>query len=142
MSRVSGPLLDRIDIHIEVPPVNYDELSSKALGTSSAQIRADVMAAKDIQSRRFKKMRVRCNARMSHRHIENFCPINTAGHEILKNAMEQFGLSARAHDKILRIARTIADLDSSESIETDHLHEAIGYRTLDRKIWHQEPGYY
>lgn len=135
MSRISGPLLDRIDIHIEVPPIDYTELSSKVQGTSSAEIRRSVLSARECQTNRFARSKVRYNADMSHRQIQAFCSIDEDCHAILKNAMEKFGLSARAHDKILRIARTIADLDESANIETVHLYEAIGYRTLDRKIW-------
>ena len=135
MSRMSGPLLDRIDIHIEVPPVDYTELSSQTSGTSSAEIRAQVLATRAIQVERFKKTKVSCNADMSHRQILTHCQIDETGHKILKTAMEDFGLSARAHDKILRIARTIADLESAENITSAHLFEAITYRTLDRKLW-------
>ncbi len=135
MSRISGPLLDRIDIHIEVPPVDYHELSSKASGTSSATIREQVLATRRIQAERFRKTRTKCNAEMSHRQIIAHCPIDELGHQILKTAMDDFGLSARAHDKILRIARTIADLEATEQITPAHLYEAITYRTLDRKLW-------
>ena len=136
MSKISGPLLDRIDIHIEVPPVDYNELSSaSAAGTSSAQIRNQVIETREIQTLRFAKSKARHNADMGHRQILQHCRIDREGHQILKNAMNDYGLSARAHDKILRIARTIADLEKSENIQTLHLHEAIAYRTLDRKLW-------
>ncbi|MCL2006333.1 MAG: YifB family Mg chelatase-like AAA ATPase [Planctomycetaceae bacterium] len=135
MNRVSGPLLDRIDIHIEVPPVDYTELSSKSQGTSSAAIREQVLAARDIQKERFSKVKIRYNADMSHRQVVQHCPLSEQCHAILRTAMEDFGLSARAHDKILRIARTIADLESLPEIGPMHLFEAITYRTLDRKLW-------
>jgi magnesium chelatase family protein len=135
MNRVSGPLLDRIDIHIEVPPVDYSELSASAPGTSSAEIRNKVLAARQIQEERFAKSKIRYNADMSHRQIMNHCKLSEQGHTILKTAMEDFGLSARAHDKILRIARTIADLEGIPDISPMHLFEAITYRTLDQKLW-------
>lgn len=135
MAKMSGPLLDRIDIHIEVPPVDYQELSSTSKGTSSAQIRERVLHTRTLQAERFRKSRTRLNAGMSHRQILTFCGIDEQGHKVLKMAMEEFGLSARAHDKILRIARTIADLEERESITPQHLFEAITYRTLDRKLW-------
>ncbi len=135
MSKMSGPLLDRIDIHIEVPPVDYHELSVVAKGTSSADIRKRVLDARKIQAERFRKTANRLNAGMSHRQILTFCRIDDQGHAVLRMAMEEFGLSARAHDKILRIARTIADLDGLERITPQHLFEAITYRTLDRKLW-------
>jgi magnesium chelatase family protein len=137
MNRVSGPLLDRIDIHIEVPPVDYNDLStqSPAPGMTTAEMREKVYAARQIQAERFAKSSVRYNADMSHRQITHHCRLNEQGHAVLRTAMEDFGLSARAHDKILRIARTIADLESSPTISPMHLFEAITYRTLDRKLW-------
>ncbi|MCL2743772.1 MAG: YifB family Mg chelatase-like AAA ATPase [Planctomycetaceae bacterium] len=135
MNRISGPLLDRIDIHIEVPPVDYDNLTAKSPGISSAEIRKSVLAARAIQSERFQKSKVRYNADMSHRQIVSNCQLSEKGHLILRTAMEDFGLSARAHDKILRVARTIADLEGAENISAMHLFEAITYRTLDRKLW-------
>lgn len=135
MSRISGPLLDRIDIHLEVPPLDYLELSSKQIGTSSATIREQVLAARKIQEKRFARSRARYNADMSHRQIQIHCKIDAEGDRILEKAMNDYALSARAHDKILRIARTIADLDQVESISNIHLYEAVNYRTLDRKLW-------
>ena len=136
MNRVSGPLLDRIDIHIEVPPVDYTELSAAAVPrTSSSDISKQVLAARTIQEERFAKSKVRYNADMSHRQVVQHCKLSEQGHNILRTAMEDFGLSARAHDKILRIARTIADLEDSAAIVPMHLFEAITYRTLDRKLW-------
>lgn len=133
-SKMSGPLLDRIDIHIEVPMVEYRELSARTPGTSSAEILREVLTAREIQKKRFVRSKARFNADMNHRQVVSFCPIDAAGDVILEAALHDFGLSARAHDKILRIARTIADLDGSESITETHLYEAIGYRTLDRKF--------
>jgi len=135
MNRVSGPLLDRIDIHIEVPPVNYTDLSATTSGASTSEIHQQVLAARTIQGERFARSKVRYNADMSHRQVIQHCKLSDKGHDILRTAMEDFGLSARAHDKILRIARTIADLEDSPDISAMHLFEAITYRTLDRKLW-------
>jgi len=135
MSKISGPLLDRIDIHIEVPAVPFRELSGKVPGTSSDQMREQVAAARRVQSTRFDGSRVRHNADMSHRQTRRFCGVDAEGRNLLKASMTELGLSARAHDKILRVARTIADLDSSENILPAHLNEAINYRMLDRNLW-------
>ncbi|MDR2346186.1 MAG: YifB family Mg chelatase-like AAA ATPase [Planctomycetaceae bacterium] len=135
MNRISGPLLDRIDIHIEVPPVDYSELSAVTPGTSSAEIRSQVIAAREIQAKRFQKSRVNYNADMTHKQIITHCSLDEEGHAQLQRAMEDFGLSARAHDKILRIARTIADLENVKQILPIHIFEAVTYRTLDRKLW-------
>lgn len=134
-ARISGPLLDRIDLHIEVPPVEYRELSAGTPGTSSAEIREQVLIARQAQKKRFSRSKTNSNAEMSHRQITNFCKIDAAGDAILESALREFGLSARAHDKILKIARTIADLEETEQIAEHHLYEAVGYRSLDRKIW-------
>ncbi len=134
MSKISGPLLDRIDIHIEVPAVPFRELSEQTTGTPSSEIRTSVIFARTLQRDRFANRPPRVNGRMSHRHIKKFCLLNTECESILKMAMTEMGLSARAHDKILRVARTIADLDSSETIQVNHLSEAINYRTLDRTM--------
>lgn len=137
LSRISGPLLDRIDIHIEVPPVPFRELSDATEGTSSTQIREQVVDARRRQSARFKGENVRVNGKMKPPQIRKHCKLQKDAESLLKHAMEEMGLSARAHDKILRIARTIADLADSESIASDHLSEAINYRTLDRNYWQQ-----
>ena len=134
MGKISGPLLDRIDLHIEVPAVSYRDLAGGPAGTSSAQMRDEVTVARSVQKQRFARSRTLRNGQMSHRQIRTFCKLDTAGEQLLKTAMDALGLSARAHDKILRVARTIADLEQSESITPDHLSEAIGYRTLDRKM--------
>jgi magnesium chelatase family protein len=135
MSRVSGPLLDRIDLHIEVPAVPFQELSAKADGTSSAVMREEVNRAREAQAKRFGAEGHRLNSRMNSKQLRRHCVLDTEGQELLKNAMEALGLSARAHDRILRVSRTIADLDGSESIRPEHVVEAIGYRSLDRKLW-------
>ncbi len=135
MSRISGPLLDRIDIHIEVPAVAFRELSGEAAGTSSEQMRCWVVAARKVQSERLQGTTARYNAQMTHRQTRHFCRLDEEGRNLLKASMDELGLSARAHDKILRVARTIADLDSSETIQPMHLNEAVNYRMLDRHLW-------
>jgi magnesium chelatase family protein len=135
MSKISGPLLDRIDIHIEVPAVAFRELSADVPGTSSAQMREQVVAARRRQAERFSSSTVRYNADMNPRHLRRTCPLDEEGRNLLKGAMAEMGLSARAHDKILRVARTIADLDASPDIRPAHLNEAINYRMLDRNLW-------
>ena len=135
MSKISGPLLDRIDIHVEVPAVPYRELSSKTPGTSSAEISQQVITARRIQSTRFNGTPTRHNADMSHRQTRQFCPLDAEGQNLLKASMSDLGLSARAHDKVLRTARTIADIDESEKIQPMHMNEAINYRMLDRNLW-------
>ncbi len=135
MGRISGPLMDRIDLHIEVPPVPFDELSKTVEGTNSAGMREQVDQARAVQTKRFGAGAGKINGRMTSRQIRTHCLLDAEGHAVLKEAMEALGLSARAHDRILRVARTIADLASSERISPDHLSEAISYRTLDRKLW-------
>ncbi len=136
LNKVSGPLLDRIDIHIEVTPVGFNELSTKKVSEKSADIRARVIEARKIQSERFKENKlVHCNAQMSPKKVRSICIINEDGNAMLKNAMEKLGLSARAYDRILKVARTIADLEKSTNIELEHLAEAINYRSLDRDTW-------
>jgi len=135
MSKISGPLLDRIDIHIEVPAVPFRELAGNAAGTSSATMREQVVAARDIQARRFKDSPTRHNGQMSHRQIRSFCQLDDAGSNLLRATMTELGLSARAHDKILRLGRTIADLEAESAISPAHISEAINYRMLDRSLW-------
>ncbi|MEO8794793.1 MAG: YifB family Mg chelatase-like AAA ATPase [Daejeonella sp.] len=136
LSRISGPLLDRIDLHVEVTPVNFNELSSERLAEKSEDIRLRVIQARDIQLKRFEnKVDVFCNAQMSPKTVRDICRIDESGQMLLKQAMEKLGLSARAYDRILKVARTIADLAESEHIETEHLAEAIHYRSLDREGW-------
>lgn len=136
LNKVSGPLLDRIDLHIEVVPVNFDDLSSKHEGESSRVIRDRVIQARMIQEKRFENaMNIHCNAQLSSKEMKKHCILNAQSLEILKKAMDNLGLSARAYDRILKVARTIADLDDSEDIKTKHIAEAIRYRTLDRSTW-------
>lgn len=136
MSKISGPLLDRIDIHIEVPAAGYEELSSNIPGTSSATIRGHVEVARRAQAERFRHARILYNAQMSSRMIRQFCKLDQDCVTVMKASVNELGLSARAHDKVLRVARTIADLDSSPDIRVEHLQEAINYRQLDRQLWH------
>ncbi len=136
LNKISGPLLDRIDIHVEVVPVSYDELSEVKPAESSEEIRDRVIKARERQSQRFDgKDQIHCNAQMSSRMIREHCEIDSAGKTLLKKAMEKLGLSARAYDRILKVARTIADLEGKENIQAYHLAEAIQYRSLDRSGW-------
>ena len=134
--RVSGPLLDRIDIHVDAPPVEYDELTSTATEESSATIRSRIEKVRRRQAERFgDSLRPALNARMQPRHMREFCQISAASHELLKHAMDDLHLSARAHDRILKVSRTIADLAGEENIGENHLLEALQYRSLDRSVW-------
>ena len=135
MGRISGPLLDRIDLHLEIPAVPFQELSANADGTCSAVMREQVSRVRDVQRERFGADNATLNSRMSTRQLRRHCALDEEGKGLLKQAMEQLGLSARAHDRILRVARTIADLDGGASIRSEHVVEAIGYRSLDRKLW-------
>jgi len=135
-NRISGPLLDRIDIHVEAPAVAFKELSGTGHAESSADIRHRVLAAREIQKARFADGRkTAANSRMSHSQIKKFCALDATSTEMLRHAMEDLHLSARAYDRILKVARTIADLGPSEKIESEHIGEAIQYRTLDRRLW-------
>ncbi|NEU09218.1 YifB family Mg chelatase-like AAA ATPase [Flavihumibacter sp. R14] len=136
LSKISGPLLDRIDLHVEVTPVNFTELASDRLAEKSDAIRSRVVEARDIQVKRFEnKTDVFCNAQMSPKSVREICRIDEAGQILLKKAMEKLGLSARAYDRILKVARTVADLAGSDGIDLEHLAEAINYRSLDREGW-------
>jgi len=136
LGRVSSPLLDRIDLHIEVPPVKFREITSEQTGEKSAQIRERVIAARKRQHERFaSKPKVTCNARMGTRELKACCELDETTMELLKFAMADLNLSARAYDRILKVARTIADLAGSERILSDHASEAIQYRSLDRQLW-------
>ncbi len=135
LSKVSGPLLDRLDIHIEVPPVDYSQLSDKEAGEPSAEIRKRVNAARKIQLERFKGTGISCNAKMNSSLTRKYCSLSESAAKTLELSFEKLGLSARAYDKILKVARTVADLDGSENIENKHILEAIQYRSLDRKFW-------
>jgi magnesium chelatase family protein len=135
IAKISGPLLDRIDIHIEVPAVQYRELRSAATAEGSAEIRARVLAARERQHQRFLADRIYTNAQMNTRQIRTYCELSPEAERLLERAMQQQGLSARAHDRILKVARTIADLDGQAAITVGHIAEAIQYRTLDRSFW-------
>ena len=140
MGRITGPHQERrvilpIDIHIEVPAVPFRELSSAAGGTSSQQMREQVIAARKLQQDRFAGTKTRQNAQMGSRQIRTFCSLTDECQNILKANVNELGLSARAHDKVLRLSRTIADLDGSGEIHADHINEAVNYRMLDRNLW-------
>ncbi|MGA9120103.1 MAG: ATP-binding protein [Bacteroidota bacterium] len=136
LAKVSGPLLDRIDLHIEVPAVRYRELASKEMGERSETIRERVVRARDIQRGRFVGRKgIYANAGMQSREIREFCRVDGAGEELLKMAITKLGLSARAYDRILKVSRSIADLAGAEQIRPEHVSEAIQYRTLDRSLY-------
>jgi len=136
LGRISGPLLDRIDLHVEVPAVKFREITAERTGETSAQIRERVMAARRKQQQRFAaKAKITCNARMGSKELKAFCALDETTLELLKQAMSEMNLSARAYDRILKVARTIADLAGAEPITADHVSEAIQYRTLDRQLW-------
>jgi magnesium chelatase family protein len=136
LNKVSGPLMDRIDLHIEVTPLSHSALAEKQLGEPSEAIRQRVIAARKIQEERYKDHKgIHCNAQMTTKLFRQYCEINEECQNLMKIAMDRLGLSARAYDRILKVARTIADLDNSEKITVDHLSEAINYRSLDRDSW-------
>ncbi|MEW6507487.1 MAG: YifB family Mg chelatase-like AAA ATPase [Bacteroidota bacterium] len=136
MSRISGPLLDRIDIHIEVPAVKFKDLTSSTVGEKSEEIRKRVVKAREIQQHRFTSLKnIFCNADMGTKELKKFCVIDSSSEDLLKMAMTRLGLSARAYDRILKVSRTIADLEGSENILPNHISEAIQYRSLDRELW-------
>jgi magnesium chelatase family protein len=132
-SKISGPLLDRIDIHVVVPAVPYKDLMTEATTESSAEIRKRVSASRLLQSKRFARTKIYCNAQMSIRHIKKHCKIDDASSSLLESAIDKLGLSARAFNRVLKTARTIADLNGNADIKVDHISEAIQYRNLDRK---------
>jgi magnesium chelatase family protein len=137
MNKISGPLLDRIDLHVEVTPVPFSELTQLRASEKSETIRERVVRARLIQLERFKNNKeIYCNAQMSNKLMRSICTISTAGENLLKVAMEKLGLSARAYDRILKVARTIADLENSADIKTEHIAEAIQYRSLDKDTWY------
>jgi magnesium chelatase family protein len=136
LARISGPLLDRIDLHIEVPPVKFREMAGERSGEASAQIRERVVTARRRQHQRFRdRPKITCNARMGSRELKRYCALDEATLELLKFAMADLNLSARAYDRILKVARTIADLAGADPIASEHVSEAIQYRSLDRQIW-------
>jgi len=134
LSKVSGPLVDRIDIHIDVPPIGFSKLRSGLSQLDSVTIRQEVVRTRQIQAERFGNGKIMTNARMSHKQVEQFCKLDHPSEQILKQAMIELGLSARAHDKVCKLSRTIADLAGEENIQSEHLAEAISYRKLDRKL--------
>ena len=135
MSKISGPLLDRIDIHIEVPALKYRELSGGSAGETSEVIRERVTKARQVQLERLKGKQIYCNAQMETSQIKTYCPIDEECKELLREAIDHLGLSARAYDKVLKVSRTIADLEGKETISANHISEAIQYRSLDRNLW-------
>lgn len=136
LNRISGPLLDRIDLHVEVTPVSFDEMSSQRSAESSKDIRDRVVIAHERQKKRFAETEdIYSNAQMQPRQLREVCAVGSAGNELLRNAIDRLNLSGRAYDRILKVARTIADLDESESIESQHIAEAVTYRSLDREGW-------
>ncbi len=135
VSKISGPLLDRIDIHIEVPALTFDELRSKSVGEPSSKIRERVTEARRRQLERYKDVGIYSNAQLSGKLLEKYCELDSTAEDLLRTAIEQFGFSARAYTRIVKVARTIADLEGSDRIRPEHVGEAIQYRTLDRKYW-------
>jgi magnesium chelatase family protein len=136
LNKVSGPLLDRIDLHVEVTPVAFSELSNQTQGEPSSSIRERVIRAREIQAARYgEQSGIYANAQMSSKQLREICLINAVGESLLKKAMERLNLSARAYDRILKVSRTIADLSASDEIKPEHLAEAIHYRSLDREGW-------
>ncbi len=135
LSRISGPMLDRLDIHVEVPPIDFDSLKSKGNEETSATIRERVNKARRIQEERYRGTDITCNARLTPAMLEKHCTLSPEAEKALRLAFDRMGLSARAYDRILKVARTVADLDGSENIETAHIMQAIQFRSLDRKYW-------
>jgi magnesium chelatase family protein len=136
LNKISGPLLDRIDLHVEVTPVAFNELSSIKPAEHSSVIRDRVIIAREVQSERYKNHPgIYCNAQISTKMLKEICVISTVGANLLKVAMEKLNLSARAYDRILKVSRTIADIAQSDDIKPEHLAEAIQYRSLDREGW-------
>jgi magnesium chelatase family protein len=136
LNKISGPLLGGIDLHVEVTPVSFEEISSERAGEKSFAIRERVVLARNVQGERFKeKEGVYCNAQMSTRQLREVCKIDSAGQDLLRSAIDKLNLFGRAYDRILRVSRTIADMEGSATIETHHLAEGIQYRSLDKEGW-------
>ena len=135
LGKLSGPLLDRIDLHIEVEPVPFAQLSDDRPAESSAAIRKRVTAARAVQTKRFQALPLHYNAQMTTRHLRTFCVLDAPSKDLLKTAMERLSLSARAYDRIVKVARTLADLEAATHIQEVHIAEAIQYRSLDREGW-------
>ena len=133
-SKVSGPLLDRIDIHVDVPSLKYRDISTETLSESSKEVKDRVDKARDIQEKRFKSKKVYCNSQMTVRHIKKHCELDEECKRLMEMALDKLGLSARAYNRVLKLSRTIADLEGETDIKSYHIAEAIQYRTLDRKM--------
>ena len=135
LSHISGPMVDRMDLHVEVPPVEYEALSSKSAEEPSAVIRQRVEKARAIQAERYKNTGITCNARLTPALMQKYCVLTESASAMLKVAFDKMGMSGRAYDRILKVARTIADLDGAETIDTPHIAQALQFRSLDRKYW-------
>ena len=135
LSRISGPLLDRLDIHVEVPPVEYRELTGEEAGETSAAIRQRVEAAREVQRQRYQGTGIPCNARLTPARLREFCVLSPDAQRLMETAFDKLGLSARSYDRLLRVSRTVADLAGEKVIGADAVAEAIQYRNLDRKYW-------
>ena len=135
LGRISGPLLDRIDLHVEVTPVPFDDLNRDRPAEPSARVRERVVEARERQAERFRETGTHCNAQMRARDVRRYCKPDALGMQLLKAAIERLGLSARAHDRVLKVARTIADLAGDDGVSATHVAEAVQYRSLDRSGW-------
>jgi len=135
LAKISGPLLDRIDLHIQVPAVKYKELAQEETSEDSATIRERILAARKLQFQRLAPFGIFCNAQMPPRTLRRFCKLDAESEKQMENAITRLGLSARAYDKVLKVSRTMGDLEGSEKIQARHVSEAIQYRTLDRAYW-------
>ena len=135
LAKISGPLLDRIDLHIQVPAVKYRELAQEETSEDSAIIRERILAARRLQFQRLASFGIHCNAQMTPRTLRRFCKLDAESEKQMENAITKIGLSARAYDRILKVSRTMADLEGSEKIQARHVSETIQYRTLDRAYW-------
>ncbi|MEG1777491.1 MAG: ATP-binding protein, partial [Angelakisella sp.] len=138
LNKISGPLLDRLDIHVEVPPVDYQEMSAAGSVESSAQIKQRVSAARRLQQERYAEEGIGCNARLTPSQLRRYCAMTSDADRLLAAAYDKLGLSGRSYDRLLKVSRTIADLEGSASITADHIAEAIQYRNMDRKYWQKD----